>query len=93
MISGSAVVADSNTIKSAVGNESKIYGLDMEIYGVFYAAKKLNVEVIAMKSICDFADDSKNDIFQPYCAYSSAYALRTLFIDLFTKHEMKNNYD
>lgn len=83
MISGSAVVADSDTIKSAVGNESKIYGLDMEIYGVFYAAKKLDVDVIAMKSICDFADNSKNDIFQPYCAYSSAYFLHKLFIDIF----------
>lgn len=91
MISGSAVVADSETIKSAVGNESKIYGLDMEIYGVFYAAKKLDVDVVAMKSICDFADDSKNDIFQPYCAYSSAYALNKLFIDIFKPNKATIN--
>ncbi len=49
--------------------------LDMESYGVFFAAKSLSETkpiAICIKSISDFADSEKVDGFQPYAADTSA---------------------
>lgn len=89
LISGSAVVANKVTLEKAIGDETDINGLDMETYGVYYAAKKLGVDdIISIKSICDFADEYKSDIYQPYCAYMSAATLKELIINhLFKEKE------
>jgi len=46
----------------------------MEIYGVYYAARfstEPRPKAIAIKSVCDFADEEKNDVYQAYAAYTS----------------------
>jgi uncharacterized MAPEG superfamily protein len=51
----------------------------MEAYGVFVAADEAPAPrpaVIALKGIADFADSSKQDDFQRYCAFVSAAILR-----------------
>lgn len=73
---GSAVVANRDVVREMVqGHARKAVGLDMESYGVFYAAVNgatTTTVPICMKSICDFADKEKNDKYQAYAAYTSA---------------------
>ena len=55
----------------------KLTGIDMETYGVYSAADEAPLpqpSVFALKSVCDFADERKNDDFQAYAAYTSAEA-------------------
>jgi len=92
MVSGSAVVADSSIVKKEIGSR-KLVSIDMEAYGVFYAAKKSTkngAEAIVIKSICDFADDKKNDDYQEFSAYASAqtlYKLVTEHIEFDISHD------
>jgi len=84
---GAAVVADPEIPKSMIlAHSRKTAGLDMESYGIFYAAKNYNTErtiPICIKSICDFADDEKDDSYQEYAAYtSSAFAKHIIEYDL-----------
>lgn len=73
--SGAAVIA-SSTVRDLLRRQSrKVLGLDMEMYGVFYAAEntcKPSPVAIAIKGVTDYADPKKGDEFQEYCAYISA---------------------
>ncbi len=88
MACGSSVVANEKVVKNLIKNHArKTVGLDMESYGVFYAANYSygeNTVPICIKSICDFADSSKNNNFQRYAAYTSAQ---------FMKHFIENHLD
>ncbi|MFY9071764.1 hypothetical protein [Aliarcobacter butzleri] len=79
MLSGSAVVADINLINEI--KQRKVVGLDMEAYGVFYAAKKSKTEPIIIKSICDFADEAKDDEYHIFASYASARTMYKLFTE------------
>lgn len=48
----------------------KYIGLDMETYGVYYAAKisSSRPDFFCVKCVSDFADEDKDDNFQKYCA-------------------------
>ncbi|MEA4917271.1 5'-methylthioadenosine/S-adenosylhomocysteine nucleosidase [Proteiniphilum sp.] len=74
--SGSAVLADKKKIDSIRRNNRKLIGIDMETFGVFYAAKSFSnngkTKAISIKSISDFADQKKSDKFRNYAAYTSA---------------------
>lgn len=75
MACGSAVVANDEIVKKLIkDHQRKTIGLDMESYGMFYAASYTDnsCRTICMKSICDFADEDKNDDFQKYAAFTSA---------------------
>ena len=51
----------------------------LEVYGLFGAADDAPVpspKAFALKSVCDFADEHKNDDLQSYAAYTSARALQ-----------------
>ena len=73
---GSAVVANKDIIeKRIIAHFRKCGALDMESYGMFFAAKSLYKRKplsICIKSISDFADSNKGDGYQPYAAYTSA---------------------
>lgn len=72
---GVAVVASKEIVEQQVRAHSrKVLGLDMESYGVYYAAlsSSPNVKSIVIKSISDFADINKGDKDQEYAAYTSA---------------------
>ncbi|WP_075306389.1 response regulator [Hyalangium minutum] len=78
--SGSVVLADGTTVLEIQEHQHrKIAGIEMEIYGLYAAAREVSEPrplMFAMKSVSDLADSKKSDDFQSYAAYSSAQALR-----------------
>lgn len=77
--SGSAVLADGTSLTSIVDQHRELCGIEMEAYGVYSAAHySSNPQplVFAIKAVCDFADNEKNDEFQRYAAYTSAKTLQ-----------------
>lgn len=75
LASGAGVIENKKIIDEIRGHSRKLVGIDMETYGVFYAANnssKPRPIAFSLKSISDFADPSKNDNFQKYAAYTSA---------------------
>ena len=75
MASGSAVVANRLILEQQVrGQFSTTKGLEMEGYGVAYAAAHATEprpKAIIAKSVCDFADSRKSDVYQKFAAYTS----------------------
>lgn len=75
LASGSTVVANKNFLDKQI---KKSYhhtkALEMEAYGVAYAAKYVSeprpMSIIA-KSVCDFADERKDDKYQKFAAFTS----------------------
>lgn len=74
--SGAAVIQNQSYVDEFIRNHHrKLLGIDMETYGVYYAAinaKKPRPTVFSIKSVCDFADSKKNDDYQAYASYTSA---------------------
>lgn len=74
-----AVVADRDVIDDIKGQERKLLGLEMEAYGMYYAANHSILPhpkfCAVLKSATDFADEHKGDEFQPYGAMTSAELL------------------
>ena len=76
MTSVPAVIASEKKIEDLKQHARKIIGLEMESYGVFYAAEHAHylkpVYTASFKSVSDLADRGKADDFQPYASYTSA---------------------
>ena len=73
--SGSAVLADEGTADTIKGQHRKLLGVDMELYGVYCAARDSSAPrplTFGIKSVCDFADHRKNDKYQGFAAHMSA---------------------
>lgn len=73
--SGAAVIANENIANDIKAQSRKLIGIEMEAYGLVYAAKhatKPKPEPLVIKSVCDFANKDKHDGFQEYAAYTSA---------------------
>lgn len=71
----SAVTQSANVIKTLKGLARKLGGLEMEAYGVYYAARHTLDPAptpIVVKAVADYADEHKADNYQQYCAYISA---------------------
>lgn len=88
--SGAGVIENEEFIEQIRGHSRKLVGVDMEAYGVYYAVKNSSKPrpkgVIALKSISDFANPTKNDKYQRYAAYTSAsylynFAIKKLLFD------------
>ena len=80
MVSGSAVIADGKIVEEYIKARG-IKGIDMEAYGVVFACNHhpSKPNVLILKAICDFADESKNDIYQTAAAFVSA----KVFVEIF----------
>ncbi|PWE16077.1 phosphorylase family protein [Alcaligenes faecalis] len=82
MVTGSSVVASTDIQTLFREQHRKMIGVDMECYGVYYAAELHGgapVKAICIKSVSDLADRAKGDDFQAYCSHMSAMiALETL---------------
>jgi nucleoside phosphorylase len=80
---GSAVLADYAIVEDIIENQQRtLLGIEMEIYGVYSAANSSPEPkpiTFSMKSVCDHADNQKNDKYQKYAAYTSAQAIRVFF--------------
>jgi nucleoside phosphorylase len=77
--SGAAVLADPEKIALIERQHRKLLGIEMEAYGLYLAAMSARVPqplAVCFKSVCDFADQGKNDSMQPYAAYCSTEVMR-----------------
>ncbi|HFQ7086730.1 TPA: hypothetical protein ACHSON_002239 [Raoultella planticola ATCC 33531] len=79
--SGSAVLADGDTIKEIKEQQRDLVGVEMEIYGLYSAAYNSSPQpkFFALKGVCDFADPDKVDAAQHYAAYASSKVMQKLF--------------
>ena len=76
--SGSAVLADSSVVSRIREQHRQLLGVEMELYGVYAAAKYATnpqTATFGIKSVADFADEKKSDVYQSYAAYISARTL------------------
>ena len=75
VVSVAGVIQSPEKIQEQADLQRKLIGLEMETYGVFYAANnctKPRPIPISIKSVTDFGDKGKGDEFQKYAAYTSA---------------------
>ncbi|MDC7724272.1 hypothetical protein PNF31_26465 [Priestia megaterium] len=82
--SGAAVLAHSTIVKGILKHNRKLLGIEMEAYGVLYAAQnstRPRPSVFIAKSVCDFADEEKSDLYQSYAAYTSAMFIYSLALN------------
>lgn len=73
--SGSYVISSQSILEEIKALHRKLLGIEMETFGVYYAADhspEPKTKAISIKSVSDFGDGSKNDKFQKYAAYTSA---------------------
>ncbi len=88
LASGTAVVANSSVIKKQIYSSFEdTEGVEMEGYGVAYAVSHaLNPKphTIIAKSVCDFADERKNDVYQKFAAYTSCGFVKELLENVLT---------
>lgn len=77
--SGASVLEDEKITKSIAQQHRKLIGIEMEGYAVLASAEEAPLpqpKAFAIKSVCDFADEEKNDEYREYAAYTSGAALR-----------------
>lgn len=81
-VSGSSVLADEHVLNDIKRQHGGLTALEMEAYGVIsaaFVASKPKPIAFSCKSVCDFADESKDDRWQAYAAYTSAMATTEFF--------------
>lgn len=81
LASGGSVLGDAKTSAQIEEQHRKLIGIEMETYGIFAAAEYCDRPrplSVALKSVCDFADPTKNDTHQSYAAYTSARCVQSL---------------
>ena len=75
MASGSYVISSEQTLQQIKMQQRKLLGVEMEAFGVYYAAERTKdpiCKAISIKSVTDYGDGEKNDKYQKYAAYTSA---------------------
>jgi nucleoside phosphorylase len=83
--SGSAVVAAPQVVAGIERYWRKLIGVEMEVYSMYRAVHETIPNpplFLAVKSVCDFADDKKNDNWQDYAAFTSAEYFYRLLTEL-----------
>lgn len=90
MASGSSVVCNKKEIEKLTQKHDDIRGVDMEAYGVAYAAMRLHTTWIVIKGIQDFGDGEKSENEKSYrqCA---AYASALLLQKYLEKQDFRDN--
>ena len=84
--SGSTVVANRMILDQQVKSQfTSTKGLEMEAYGVAYAASHATEprpKAIIAKSVCDFADSRKSDKYQKFAAYTSCEFIKLMIEEI-----------
>lgn len=73
--SGSYVISSDSSLNEIKNQQRKLLGVEMETFGVYYAADhspEPKTKAISIKSVSDYGDGSKHDKYQKYAAYTSA---------------------
>ena len=81
--SGASVLVDVSKVEEIKEQHRKLIGVDMELYGLFGAADEAPIpspKAFALKSVCGFADEHKDDEMQTYGAYTSAQTVK-IFVE------------
>ena len=82
LATGTAVVANLSVLqKQVITGYEDTEGVEMEGYGVAYAAAHAcepRPHVIIAKSVCDFADEKKDDSYQKFAAFTSCGFVKDL---------------
>lgn len=85
MASVPAVLSCKTEIEKIQSHSRKLQGIEMETYGLFYAAANavhpLPKFTASLKSISDFADVEKDDNYQEYASYTSASLLKYILVN------------
>lgn len=79
---GPFVVASKEAINMIKEPDRKLKALDMEAYGLYYAAYLCQKKALWIKGVSDFADSNKGDLYHQKAAYSSAYFLYLLIKEM-----------
>ncbi len=86
LASGSTVVANRLILEKQIkGQFDSTKGLEMEAYGVVYAASHATEprpKAIIAKSVCDFADSRKSDMYQKFAAYTSCDFIKLMLEEI-----------
>lgn len=85
MASGTAVIDDEQTMKSAAAVQDNLYGIDMEGYGVALACSALRTRWLVIKGVQDFADGKKEQDetqIREFAAFASAEMLKKMIRDI-----------
>jgi len=77
-----SVVANREVLERQVSSQLETTrGLEMEGYGVAYAVDhsiEPRPKAIIAKSVCDFADSDKSDVYQKFVAHTSCEFLKMM---------------
>ena len=78
---GEKVISDSDVVSRLLVNHPKLIGIEMESYGVGRAAHTIfqRPRFIAVRGVCDFADESKNDDYRAIALENANTFLRAYF--------------
>lgn len=83
MACGTAVIANKEILNKQVHSQMPdTVGLDMESYAIAYAAQNAPEPkplAIIIKSVCDYADSSKGDLYQKFAACTAAEFSKLLY--------------
>lgn len=75
LVCGNKVIASQEIVNGIKQRYRNFIGLEMESYGVYYSADNSSIDnphFLCIKSVCDFADPSKNDSSQKLAAFTAA---------------------
>jgi len=77
-IASANTVLKSPGVRDAIKTKFKIKAVEMESSGIAEAAWQHEKGYFVVRGICDFANDGKNKIWQPYAAAAAAAYIQTL---------------
>lgn len=84
---GSSVIADKSVVASIALQNRDLIGAEMEIYGVYAAARDAKGPkpfCVSMKSVCDFGEEDKDNKYQKFAAHMSSYIARA-FVERYAR--------
>jgi nucleoside phosphorylase/FixJ family two-component response regulator len=89
VLSGNKVIADEKTAGALSSVWSRSTAVEMEAAGIAAALYTVSSDIgfLMVKGICDKADSSKNDVWQPYAAAASAAFVATMIQSISKKPE------
>ncbi len=83
MACGSTVVANSEVVNKQIHSQyGNTAALDMESYAVMYAVSQSPTpkpKGLIIKSVCDYADETKSDQYQKFAAFTSSQFAKLLY--------------
>ncbi|MDR5832563.1 hypothetical protein P9250_32460 [Caballeronia sp. LP006] len=91
MASGASVLQAARLVDDVRDQHKNLVGVEMESYAVFTAAEYASEPrpaCIAIKSVCDFGDETKSDDAHTYASYTSAQFLHSFATEFLAGEEV-----